>query len=56
MGRAGTVAMIDLYLPAGLPHHLNLASPPPPLSSLPSSLRLSVRHRIHREVARPAFW
>ena len=27
---------------------------PPPLPSLPSPLRPSVRHRIHREVARPA--
>ena len=38
----------------GLPHHLNHASSPLPLPSLPTPLRPSVRHRIHREVARPA--
>jgi hypothetical protein len=38
----------------GLLHHLNPASSLPPLPSLPTPLRPSVRHRIHREVARPA--
>ena len=36
------------------PHHPNYASSPLPPPSLPTPLRPSVRHRIDREVARPA--
>jgi hypothetical protein len=54
MGRDGRYDRSAFAHAPGPPHHLNHASSPLPLPSLPTPLRPSVRHRVHREVARPA--
>jgi hypothetical protein len=53
---AGTVAMIDLCLPTGSGNSIPRRVFPPPFlpHPPPPPLRPSVRHRIDREVARPA--